>query len=69
MNRLQGKYALITGASQGLGRQIAVAPPSQRQRLHSSRSRRHRDRELVHGGVNNPPAVKPKLLVGVERSA
>ena len=24
---------------------------------------------LVHGGVNNPPAVKPKLLVGVERSA
>lgn len=24
MNRLQGKYALITGASQGLGRQLAV---------------------------------------------
>ena len=24
---------------------------------------------LVHGGVNNPPAVKPKLLVGVEKSA
>lgn len=25
MNRLQGKYALITGASQGLGRQLAIA--------------------------------------------
>lgn len=25
MNRLQGKYALITGASQGLGRQLALA--------------------------------------------
>jgi hypothetical protein len=24
MNRLQGKYALITGASQGLGRQLAI---------------------------------------------
>ena len=24
MNRLQGKYALITGASQGLGRQLAL---------------------------------------------
>jgi NAD(P)-dependent dehydrogenase (short-subunit alcohol dehydrogenase family) len=25
MNRLQGKYALITGASQGLGRQLAIS--------------------------------------------
>lgn len=25
MNRLQGKYVLITGASQGLGRQLAIA--------------------------------------------
>ncbi|WP_269321130.1 hypothetical protein [Fischerella sp. PCC 9605] len=24
MNRLQGKYALITGVSQGLGRQLAI---------------------------------------------
>jgi len=24
MNRLQGKYVLITGASQGLGRQLAI---------------------------------------------
>src|SRR2546423_15601597 len=25
MNRLQGKYVLITGASQGLGRQLAIS--------------------------------------------
>lgn len=29
MNRLQGKYALITGASQGLGRQLAITFASQ----------------------------------------